>query len=298
VGTFTTGLTIQGSGTAGNVITILFESGAKFSKPYLDTYGAIVSYNKSYITIDGNNTGVIENTDNGTALNNHLDSYAMLLEGGTAVEIKNLTIRNLYVRTPNTNDGASGNTTGIRANSVVNLRIHDNVITHAKYGILAQAENRTTDSLSIYRNDVSLSSTALAVCASSTGFSYTNVDIYSNNFHNGYTWWSTDELFHNDGIHVFMLKSTAYIGPLKIYNNKIYGDWGRRITGLIFTEGTVADLRIYNNLLTITGTANPGQNLPAEALMDLGTSYVNASALIYGNTASGIGSAVGGACAF
>ena len=58
-GTLTTQMVIQGSGTAGNQITILFESGAKLSAAFWTSDGALKAAGKSYITVDGGNTGTV-----------------------------------------------------------------------------------------------------------------------------------------------------------------------------------------------------------------------------------------------
>ena len=67
-GTFTgtaggTMLTAQGSGTAGSPITLYFEPGAVLTAPYWQI--AISLKNQSYLTIDGGQNGIIENSANG-----------------------------------------------------------------------------------------------------------------------------------------------------------------------------------------------------------------------------------------
>jgi hypothetical protein len=61
-------LTVQGSGTSGNPVTIHFETNAIMEAPYFSgTSGAINVGANSYITVDGGTNGIIENTLNGTA---------------------------------------------------------------------------------------------------------------------------------------------------------------------------------------------------------------------------------------
>ena len=105
-GTFTSTFTIQASGTSGNVITILFEPGAKFEKAVWQG-GAIAGANKSYITIDGGTNGLIQATDNGTALGNQVsDSVGLNFSGISNFIIRNLKIDKMYVRTPGSADGS------------------------------------------------------------------------------------------------------------------------------------------------------------------------------------------------
>jgi hypothetical protein len=106
-GTLTDTLTIQASGSAGSLITILFESGAKMSKPAwgTTTSGAIYASGKNYIVVDGGTNGIIENTDNGTGLGNQIDSYFIYVTGNPSQwEIKNLTLANMYLRTEGAED--------------------------------------------------------------------------------------------------------------------------------------------------------------------------------------------------
>jgi Bacterial Ig domain len=103
-GTFTSQLVVAGSGTAGNMVTLLFEPGANFTTDCWPSSGAIVLNGVSYITIDGGVNGVIRNTNNGTALATQNNSRGIGGGGnGTGIlnhgVIKNLTITGMYVNT-------------------------------------------------------------------------------------------------------------------------------------------------------------------------------------------------------
>jgi hypothetical protein len=112
VGTLTNTLTIGGSGTAGSPTTIYFEPNAKFSAPTLAiTVNFINMDSRSWIVIDGGSNGLLELTDNGTAGNYDYQNNAVAVYGASAgvdhVTIKNLSIRNLYQRTTNTDSGTA-----------------------------------------------------------------------------------------------------------------------------------------------------------------------------------------------
>ena len=92
-------LTIYGSGTVGNVITIYFEPNAKLSE---SAYGLINGYGQDYIVIDGGSNGVLENTDNGTALRFKKSISEIYDNGCSNMEIKNLTVQNLYLHVSGT----------------------------------------------------------------------------------------------------------------------------------------------------------------------------------------------------
>lgn len=110
-GTFTgaagsTMLTIQGSGASGSPVTILFESGAQLNAPYWggNPFGnggaAIVCGGQNYILVDGGTNGVIQNTANGSAslgYPNQQGSQGIQIQSCNNVEIRNLTINNIYV---------------------------------------------------------------------------------------------------------------------------------------------------------------------------------------------------------
>ena len=109
-GTISSSIEVQGSGTAGNRITIKMDPGAKFSAPTWPSSGAIHSSNKSHLTFEGGNLqagkGIktqtdIEATANGTGLAHQtVDSRFMLTEGtGSNITVKNFWMQNLYVRT-------------------------------------------------------------------------------------------------------------------------------------------------------------------------------------------------------
>lgn len=116
VGTFTNGLTVGASGTAGAPITIYFEPDAKFSAPFWPSYwwggGAITIQAKDYITVDGGSNGLIEATAVGTGYSNPPGSGV----GAAACQhltVQNLRIRNLYVRTSLTDETVSGGGPGV-----------------------------------------------------------------------------------------------------------------------------------------------------------------------------------------
>ena len=109
-GTLTNTLTIGGSGTSGNPITILFEPNAKFSAPTISTPNSGWICLADHIIIDGGVNGRIELTDNGTISTyggtytyNNGGIWGIYGDNHNDVTIKNLTIAGLYVR-QTTND--------------------------------------------------------------------------------------------------------------------------------------------------------------------------------------------------
>ena len=117
-------LTFQASGTSGNPITLLFESGAVLTATYWS--GPVISVGaNNYVTINGGTNGIIQATANGTNMANHQDNGAGVDCGSvnicSDILVENLTIANLYVHACSESssytactDGGGGNTLGIR----------------------------------------------------------------------------------------------------------------------------------------------------------------------------------------
>ena len=91
-------LTFPNSGTSGHPIILNFASDADLAAPYWNGSNGAVSCNgKSYVTVNGEGAGIIENTANGTNLANHQQTYGIGFTSCTHVIVENLIIRNIYV---------------------------------------------------------------------------------------------------------------------------------------------------------------------------------------------------------
>ena len=70
-GTFSGGagateFTFQGNGSSGSPITLLFDRGTTLSAPYWSaSNGAINISGRNYVTINGQGSGIVQNTGNG-----------------------------------------------------------------------------------------------------------------------------------------------------------------------------------------------------------------------------------------
>src|SRR5581483_9185966 len=113
-GTFTgtagQNMLVAPAGSAGKILTILFEPNAKMTSPHwgtndgnFPTGGAITVNN--YVTVDGGSNGIIENTLNGAAgtscpggtCTSNISAGIYVASGKTDVEIRNLKIQNIYL---------------------------------------------------------------------------------------------------------------------------------------------------------------------------------------------------------
>lgn len=151
VGTISSNLIIQASGTQANPITILFEANAIMTAPTLGSGLAwILGNTHSNITIDGGFNGVITCTDNGTTstyggthtFNNHpIDGVAF--QSTSNIIIKNLVISNMYDRQVNLEPNLGGG----EGNGIVfqhncnNILVSNCVVTGGENGITQQFED-------------------------------------------------------------------------------------------------------------------------------------------------------------
>ena len=284
-GTITSTLTIGASGSAGHPITIKFEDDAKFSKPAWGTTSAaaIYSVSKNYITIDGGTNGIIENTNNGTALGTKQDTNAIYVVWSSNWTIKNLTVKTMYVRTPDSDDS---NTYGkgiyiIASNTIVlsNLKVSD-----IYHGIQAYASGSNADGLTIQNTSISRVSAGIAVSLNSA-HNYTNVSIDNVTLFDFHVWdgcWnSCASWHHNDGIHTWgNYGSGANKIQITIKNSTIGGDFGAHTTALIALTDYTTDANIYNNLLYSTAEG------PTNGYIGLHT-YSAGTVNIYNNTIKG-----------
>jgi hypothetical protein len=157
-------------------------------------------------------------------------------------EIKNLTIRNLYIRTQNSTDTVGAEGIRVRGSDT---SVHNNNITWAENGITWTYDSDQNGS--IYSNTIRYVSTGIIFGSRNASATYSNMDIYDNDISDTYPWDQPNNDFHHDGVHFW-----GY-GPdvtgLKVHGNYVHGDWGTHYTAQLFFEGTATDYLIYNNVL-------------------------------------------------
>ena len=266
-GTFTSRLTVQASGTVGNVITIQFASGAKFSATHWNTSGsndanadnyagaAIYATGKSYITIDGGADGIIEATANGTAAANQKQCFGVMFYGGTTGStVKNLTIRNLYVRTASSADSNYFCDSVRMLGVLVNVAVHDCTTSESGSAVVL-GYSGTSSGASIYNNTCTSHGSGLIIGSTAVGATMANPLIYNNTITNTLAWSGHPDV-HVEAIHAWAVQASSLITGLKIYGNSISGNNGIYSTSMIFVEGYITAPLVYNNLIvhdTYTG---------------------------------------------
>jgi hypothetical protein len=284
-GTFTgaagaTMLTVS-AGSAGNVKTILFESGAGMTAPVWGPgtgafpSGGAININGSYVTIDGGSNGYINATLSGavgTTCPGGACSYdrtstgILVASSATNVEIKNLTIQNIYL----CNGASACNTNWYTANIMVgtsahnsNLSIHDNNLNGAGTQIFIEYSGGALSGVNVYNNVLAGGYWGIAIGSGSSGNSTSNVSIYGNTI-SGCTAWNNEynnggagNGYHCDGIIVY---STSNANLFNIYNNYI-SESGAVTADVFCTYGSAspgATCNIFNNVLYINNPTCSG----------------------------------------
>lgn len=182
-GTISTSLMVRGGGAAGNPITILFDPNAKLSAPtwtgaWWGVEGAVQANNLDYIVLDGGSNGIIEATNSGTELQ-QVGSMGVMFYNVSNSEVKNLTIRNMYVRTSTT--GEDGGGTGIFFREGSNNSIHDNRLSEiATAFVYVYPQNGLTQNIKVYRNTINRVNWGIIFGESDINALAEDIQIYSN----------------------------------------------------------------------------------------------------------------------
>ncbi len=302
------GLTVQGSGTQGNPITILFEEDAKLSSPCFEADpngpngGAIYIENKNYIIIDGDNTGIIENTETGTNLPYYrinitertiTGSAGIHIQDSSNIDVKNMKIINMYVPDPNfippSHPERRGQvpkdtyTAPIIFRDSNYLSIYNNTFEVGGLGIWLGLANNT--GIDIHHN----SFTGFGVAIFGGTWTYKEGDnlLMHHNIITDTTGWG-----YNDGIKLFAPGGyyTEITKGVKIYNNiigpKISYPQHPATAWILVNQGYFESPEIFNNLFI-----GDESDLAPEGFISIGglhTAYggdkYEMNSKIYGNT--------------
>ena len=253
-GTLTSPIKVQGSGTAEYPITILFEPNAKFSVPVLsDNSSFITASNRSYITIDGGTNGIIEVTNNGTALAYQRNLYGIFAQGVSNLIIQNLTINNLYKRTAFSSDG---NRFGIGLNlGGSDITVQNCTLTGGDTMVGVSYGTGSSKNIFIRNNTIGQCNHGITIGAYQVNSNLDNV-VIANNRINDLDVWEGNEGLHLDGMIIFN-EAPDYSGGisnLQIYGNYIGPNIGNTNTAGIFIiayrPSQSQNVSIYNNIFT------------------------------------------------
>ncbi|MGA9308614.1 MAG: hypothetical protein WBW31_24680 [Candidatus Sulfotelmatobacter sp.] len=235
-------MTFQGSGSSGNVIELLFDAGfspAGLNSPYWCcslSGGAINLGGNSYILIDGGantpcgwNTatnasegtcnGSIQGTANGDGLKTEGETTGIFSSSCNNVEIRNLGIYNLYVKS-NPAVGPVSNSISIFVDggAASNCLIHDNDI-HDNYQLIQVAPSNNSGTISIYRNEMYNMNQGL-LNYSNASITIGTFNIYGNHIHDMALWdVNIIGAYHHDGVYLTYPNGAQTISSLNVYGN-------------------------------------------------------------------------------
>lgn len=258
----------KGNGTAGNPVAIKFDSGAILEAPYFAPSpnggcgGAICLYGLSYYTIDGQYTGTIENTANGTALTYNQPTEGIEGYRCNGCTVENLTIANMYVRTATSDTSVDASALRCVSVSGSNWLIQNNVMHDSGWCLFNNFNNGDGNvdiaGNTIYNVDHGWMLASQVAGGNSGPFLFHGNTVY------GYEAWDTGsaDVYHHDGVHCFTSQtngSPAHITALAIYDNLFKGPIGQNVTGHIFIEGgrgsgatpcadATSGIAVYNNI--------------------------------------------------
>ncbi len=271
-------LTFQGSGSSGNLISLIFDTGASLKSPSFN--GEAIELNgKSYITINGGGTGVIQSTLNGTSgepcpggtcTYQNGDAGIYGASASSNILIENLTIGPMYDRyCPSgeesmCGDENGGDSTGVYIQGGSNVTIQNNTITGGWTGAGYGPGGSSATSVSFIGNTVYQCNIGIQVSNGSAGDLINGIVVKGNNIYDGYNWSDTANNNHHDGMHLFSVASGSENENLQVYNNFVHGNWGDGVNAWIFIEcnsgGTCPSPQVFNNILEDDTTVSHAGN--------------------------------------
>jgi hypothetical protein len=234
-GTITSPITVGGSGTAGNPITVYWMPGSTISAPDWTGTGAINTGNQSYLTFNGGDNGTsIQATADGTGLADQgVASKGIFASNCDGCTFEHLTIANLYMHT----SGSDRSVDQTEDNGIVfsgsNVTIADNTIHDVGWAVFSQWRTGDTNTR-IYGNDIYRIDHGLVLTAN--GGKVGPVFIFGNHIHDMANW-DAGDAYHHDAIHCFGSENGTLYTGLYIYDNRFDGTWGNATSSATFIEG-------------------------------------------------------------
>lgn len=264
--TLTDKLVFQADGTAGNVITLKFETNAKMSNNWVGSTCLSSAVCKSgansgnYLVVDGGTNGKIETLNNGTGLATSVDVGGVYFAVCNHCRVTGLTAGPFYIKTGH---GADGGGDAIHISAGSNNRLDHNTAFDTQFGISHDFSGVVTNiqidhNVTYHCNECSKSGAAGDVTV--TGLSF--------NDNESYDWANWDDEsgsnnFHHNMYHIFLEGGTggSVITSPQVYNNYCHGDPGGRATACWYFEansGNMTNSALFNNVCYMVGMPNNG----------------------------------------
>ena len=298
VGTLTEAATFQDGGehTPPNYypVTLLFESGAKFSKAAGWAGGAIIVGTHHDITIDGGVNGIIESTDNGDGMGHQDAAVGVLATSAVGLTVKNLTIRKLYVRTVTAGETAAPsciqNICSVSPYHIDNFVVTNCVLSDAATGIDADYSVACSN-YTFVANTISNVNWG-GRCGDERSGDWLVGLIMASNHISGFKNWNdtTGNAYHHNGLFAWAVSGGAMTNIIMEGNVIGPGFGGAHQTSGLFMEGAIHNVIVANNIFVSGAGESWGDGLITFwAHMDTGTADWRA----INNTMIGTGSGIG-----
>ena len=246
VGTLTNAINISGGGASGNPVTILFETNAQMVAA---AAGNFITVGGNHIVIDGGYNGIIQNTNNGTALGNQGGSTAISAGDVSYLTVRNLTIANLYVRVAGGEDGGG---TGIRSYWNGGTAPHDIIVSNC---VLHDMQIGFNIDYGPGASNFVMAACTISNCnwggnAGDHGSSSTLTRLTIINNHFGYwaTWEDPADNNHHNGFYGWA-ESGGSLRNVTAYGNTVGpGYTGPHQTSGLFFSGDIGNVLVYDNI--------------------------------------------------
>ncbi len=277
------GLIVQGSGTATQPITILFEPNAILQSPVfggqVNCYSAstclaaisIVLHN--FIIIDGGTNGIIQNTANGTNLAYQQTSVGVDAYGSNII-IRNLKIQNIYINDPASTSTAGASTADIAIpRGSTNVTVCNSTLNNSRYGISVNGNGGAPPSWPLPSCSSNSFPTGFNVFGNTLvdhawfitpgGLDNEIVNLFNNDISNDLNWVTAADTYHTDGILADSADSTEIV--LYLFNNYFHDGLFGTAQAYCTYYAALGGCRMYafNNVMTypLTGTTHGGEVL-------------------------------------
>ncbi len=252
VGTFTNTLTVGASGTYAQPVTVSFFNGAQFVLSGAVGIAIDAGANNGLL-IDGGGSGVIQWTNNGTALLTQTSVCAVHSSGATIgnLEVRNLICSNLFIHTPGVADSVDYGHAIYFQGTMTNLSVHNCSVYEARGGIFAAYRGAGNANWTFYSNTLSDCAWNIICGDTSAGSSLTGVTAHHNSVTGLGKWDTSNNFYHEDGIFLWADQSGSSITNVNIFSNTFGPDNGYNSTADIYLSSNGAriwNVSAFNNL--------------------------------------------------
>jgi hypothetical protein len=253
-----------GSGNSTSPVTFKLDSNAIIQSPAMgsDSAGAFNCNGKSYVTVDGDGTGTIENTANGTGLANARSSSGLYFSNCTNAVVNGLVIKNIYLNQENNSSGSGQYTADIACGGVTTtgstctgMQIYNNTLNNARAGININFDSGNDASkVAIYNNTISDHAWGITFAADNASSTASGVIIHDNNINSFLNWTDNVATYHTDGLILYNDVNAKSYDTYQIYNNHFSGSLGKYSATGYIACGRMSTCTIFNNVMVDTGS--------------------------------------------